>query len=230
MGGRRRVRILCGFRRGVRGRRAWVVRNSTSPHGTSHMSHWSVLCCGEKLVLYDRKAPRGDLDTWMRRPEGDVSVTFAAPPCRLSHGRGVPVPSLPWTCRPRAVHPHRSDIPCRLSYRRDIPCRLPQARHLSVPSFPQACRPCAGFPRETSRPGRFGGGHSLPGSPPKRPGRSVPDRSGLNPSRPNPSALKPPALRTSLTPPRAAGRHGSKARSRPGSGRAPLGRRRPVPR
>ncbi len=49
----------------------------------------------------------------------------------------------------------------------------------------------AHFPLNSSRPGRLGGGHSLPGSPPRRPGRPDPRRRRPGSRRPSPAAGPP---------------------------------------
>ncbi len=123
MGGRRRVRIPCGTRWGVRARRARVVWNSTSLHETSHSPHWSILCCGAKVALYDSKAPQGDLDSgcavpkvtdpWRSRRLRAVSPTDAVYLCRLLHGRAVLVPSIPMGATSRAVSVTGAASPCR---------------------------------------------------------------------------------------------------------------------
>ena len=54
------------------------------------------------------------------------------------------------------------------------------------------------FPRRTSRPGRLGGGHSLPGPPPRRPGRTS---DGRRPPSSTPASLVAGASRSlSLAP------------------------------
>ncbi len=208
------MRILCGSRRGVRGRRARVVRNSTSPHETSHMSHWSALCCGAKVALYDRKAPQGGLDLGMGRLECDGSLTFSASPCRLSHRRGLSVPSPPWTCRPCAVHPHRRDIPCRLSHGCGISVPSLCSVSPSVPSLrrPPPQNPASRAFRRRPQPARVasetpGTHHPRSVGPEAFPSQSIwpeafpskslgPEAFPSQPTRPNPSRLRTAPPRT----------------------------------
>jgi hypothetical protein len=58
---RRAARDLEGYvteTPGTSRRRARDAWNSTSPHETSHPSHRSAVCCGEKVALWARKAPQ----------------------------------------------------------------------------------------------------------------------------------------------------------------------------
>jgi hypothetical protein len=63
---------------------------------------------------------------------------------------------------------------------RDVPVPSPGERGISVTPLPQG-----------SRPGRLGGGHSLPGSPPRRPGRRSPIGPARTLTRPHPFPPEP---------------------------------------
>ena len=69
------------------------VRNSTSLHRTSHLSHWSAVCCVEKVALYDAKVTRWPPGDRVLCPKRDVSLTSAPSPCHLSPKRAGPAPA-----------------------------------------------------------------------------------------------------------------------------------------
>jgi len=115
----------CGSCAGLDGECAGDVRNSTSLHETSHPSHWSALCRGEKLSLCDGKAPQARPGPRTRHLECDGSVTSAAS-----------ASSLPETCRPCASFPRKPRVPGVSEAATACPGRLRNARAHPSPTGP----------------------------------------------------------------------------------------------
>jgi len=149
------------------------VRNSTLPHETSHASHWSTLCCGEKVALYASKAPQhlggGDYVPHLR-DVSPVPATQGSHPCALpaesltsrAFRGGHSLPGPPRNARDAGPHPLRpgpSPVPGRTGsgpspVSPTTPIRRPRRASRSSGTAAGSVRPAGRRRASRARPGR----------------------------------------------------------------------------